>query len=70
MSLVPENSSAAAGRVTANNYDSFAEAYSADNEANLLNAYYERPAMLALAGDVADAGSWTPAASGSLSIAA
>ncbi|MFC9227744.1 class I SAM-dependent methyltransferase [Streptomyces decoyicus] len=37
----------------ANDYESFAEAYSAENENNLLNAYYERPAMLALAGDVA-----------------
>jgi SAM-dependent methyltransferase len=37
----------------ANDYDSFAEAYSAENEVNLANAYYERPAMLALAGDVA-----------------
>jgi SAM-dependent methyltransferase/predicted MFS family arabinose efflux permease len=37
----------------ANDYDSFAEAYSADNEVNLFNAYYERPATLALAGDVA-----------------
>jgi SAM-dependent methyltransferase len=36
-----------------NNYDSFAEAYTASNENNLINAYYERPAMLALAGDVA-----------------
>ncbi len=36
-----------------NDYDSFAEAYSADNENNLVNAYYARPAMLALAGDVA-----------------
>ena len=36
-----------------NNYDSFAEAYAASNENNLINAYYERPAMLALAGDVA-----------------
>jgi SAM-dependent methyltransferase len=34
-------------------YDEFAEAYSADNEGNLLNGYYERPAMLSLAGDVA-----------------
>jgi SAM-dependent methyltransferase len=34
-------------------YDSFAEAYAASNETNLLNAYYERPAMLELAGDVA-----------------
>jgi SAM-dependent methyltransferase len=36
-----------------NDYDSFAEAYAASNETNLLNAYYERPAMLAVAGDVA-----------------
>jgi SAM-dependent methyltransferase len=36
-----------------NDYDSFAQGYSAENEANLINAYYERPAMLALAGDVA-----------------
>jgi SAM-dependent methyltransferase len=36
-----------------NDYDTFAEAYSAENEASLVNAYYERPAMLALAGDVA-----------------
>ncbi|MFJ6216682.1 class I SAM-dependent methyltransferase [Streptomyces sp. NPDC092296] len=36
-----------------NDYDSFAEAYSAENETSLVNAYYERPTMLALAGDVA-----------------
>lgn len=30
----------------------FAERYSADNEANLINGYYERPAMIGLAGDV------------------
>ncbi|GHH80834.1 class I SAM-dependent methyltransferase [Streptomyces capitiformicae] len=35
-----------------NDYDSFAEAYAADTENNLVNAYYARPAMLALAGDV------------------
>ncbi|WP_432950978.1 methyltransferase domain-containing protein [Kribbella sp. CA-253562] len=34
-------------------YDDFAEAYAADNEVNLLNGHYERPAMLNLAGDVA-----------------
>ena len=36
-----------------NDYDSFAEGYTASNETSLVNAYYERPAMLALAGDVA-----------------
>ena len=36
-----------------NDYDSFAEAYAAENESNLVNACYERPVMLALAGDVA-----------------
>ena len=34
------------------NYDDFAQAYSDENESSLLNAYYERPAMLELAGDV------------------
>lgn len=33
-------------------YDEFAAEYSADNEVNLLNGHYERPAMLSLAGDV------------------
>lgn len=33
-------------------YDTFAEAYSRQNEASLLNAHYERPAMIRLAGDV------------------
>lgn len=39
--------------VTASKYDDFADAYSAENESNLFNAYYERPAMLGLLGDVA-----------------
>ena len=39
--------------MTASHYDSFAEAYSAQNETGLFNAHYERPAMLRLAGDVA-----------------
>jgi ubiquinone/menaquinone biosynthesis C-methylase UbiE len=34
-------------------YDSIAEAYSAENATSLMNAYYERPAMLDLVGDVA-----------------
>lgn len=33
-------------------YDEFADAYSADNEVNLINGHYERPAMLSLAGEV------------------
>lgn len=36
-----------------NDYDAFAAAYSVENDDSLANAYYERPAMLALAGDVA-----------------
>ncbi|MBB3674733.1 class I SAM-dependent methyltransferase [Modestobacter versicolor] len=38
--------------MTANDYDSFGAAYSAENDANLINAHYERPAMLDLLGDV------------------
>jgi ubiquinone/menaquinone biosynthesis C-methylase UbiE len=49
MSRVPEEDTPS----LANGYDSFAEAYTAENETSLLNAYYERPATLALAGDVA-----------------
>ena len=33
-------------------YDTFAAAYSRENEASLLNAYYNRPAMISLAGEV------------------
>ena len=38
--------------MTATDYDDFAAAYAAENEKNLFNAYYTRPAMLDLAGDV------------------
>lgn len=38
---------------SANDYDAFAAAYAEENDDSLANAYYERPAMLALAGDVA-----------------
>lgn len=31
-------------------YDSFAEAYSTENETSLINGFYERPAMIKLAG--------------------
>ncbi len=36
-----------------NDYDSFAEAYTTETEDNLINGYYNRPAILVLAGDVA-----------------
>ncbi|TWF76519.1 methyltransferase family protein [Pseudonocardia hierapolitana] len=39
-------------RPAANDYDNFAEAYTAETEDNLVNGYYERPAILDLAGDV------------------
>ncbi|MGV9757650.1 class I SAM-dependent methyltransferase [Streptomyces tricolor] len=49
---VPESPAPSAAPARVNDYDRFAEAYSADTENNLVNAYYARPAMLALAGDV------------------
>lgn len=45
--------SAASASAPAADYDSFAAAYSAGNETSLFNAYYERPEMIRLAGDVA-----------------
>ncbi len=50
---MPESLARSADRDHVNDYDSFAEAYAAENENSLVNAYYERPAMSALAGDVA-----------------
>jgi len=38
---------------TETNYDDFAQDYSDENESSLLNAYYERPAILQMAGDIA-----------------
>lgn len=38
--------------MSADDYDSFAEDYEAENASSLLNAYYERPAVLGLVGDV------------------
>ena len=43
----------AGGAAMPNDYDSFAEAYAAETEANLINGHYARPAILDLAGDVA-----------------
>ena len=53
MPPAPENSAPPADPAVANDYDGFAGAYSAETEANLINGYYARPAVLALAGDVA-----------------
>lgn len=39
--------------VKADHYDTFAENYARANETSVFNAYYERPAILELAGDVA-----------------
>jgi SAM-dependent methyltransferase len=36
-----------------NDYDRFAEAYTAEGDVSIVNAYYERPAILTLAGNVA-----------------
>jgi SAM-dependent methyltransferase len=52
MSRVPEEDALATAPSRANDYDSLAEGYTAENETSLMNAYYERPATLALAGDV------------------
>src|SRR2546429_7171404 len=53
MPPVPENRVRPADPPRVNDYDVLAEAYTASNETSLFNAYYERPAILTLAGDVA-----------------
>jgi SAM-dependent methyltransferase len=52
MPTVPENRVQPVHPARVNDYDSLAEAYSADTDTTIQNAYYERPAILALAGDV------------------
>ena len=52
MTPVHPSSADSADRSDDNAYDSFAEGYSAENETSLMNAYYMRPAILSLAGDV------------------
>ena len=50
---ITSSSAVAVDPPKANAYDSLAQGCTAENEANLINAYYERPAMPALSGDVA-----------------
>src|SRR6202161_2207765 len=50
--MPPVPDSSAGPLAVANDYDSFAEAYTAETEANLINGYYMRPAIVDLAGDV------------------
>ena len=52
MPTMPEDHVETAHPSRFNDYDHIAEGYSAENETSLPNAYYERPAMLELAGDV------------------
>ncbi len=52
MSPVPGNRVLPAEPPRVNDYDTLAEGYTARNDVSLFNAYYERPATLALAGDV------------------
>jgi SAM-dependent methyltransferase len=52
MATVPESGALPSDPSRANDYDSFAEAYTVESDAGIWNAYYERPAILALAGDV------------------
>ncbi|MFI9842815.1 class I SAM-dependent methyltransferase [Nonomuraea sp. NPDC051941] len=53
MPTMPEDHVETANPSALNAYDMIAEGYTAENETSLLNAYYERPAMLELAGNVA-----------------
>lgn len=53
MAPVPRDRAVPAGPARVNHYDPFVEAYAAESKTGIQNAYYERPAMLELAGDVA-----------------
>ncbi|MFD4642954.1 class I SAM-dependent methyltransferase [Lentzea sp. NPDC058436] len=50
---MPADHGSSADVALENDYDLFAEAYTAENETSLINAYYTRPAIVDLAGDVA-----------------
>jgi SAM-dependent methyltransferase len=49
---IPQSSAGSADEAVTNDYDTFGEAYAAETETSLINAYYTRPAILDLAGDV------------------
>jgi ubiquinone/menaquinone biosynthesis C-methylase UbiE len=50
---MPSVSESSAHEAVVNDYNTFGEAYTVENETSLINAYYTRPAILGLAGDVA-----------------
>ncbi|GLZ38846.1 methyltransferase domain-containing protein [Actinokineospora sp. NBRC 105648] len=50
---MPADPESRAAVAVENDYDSFAEAYTVENDTSLINAYYTRPAIVDLAGDVA-----------------
>ena len=52
VTAVPESPAGPDGRAEANDYDSFGAAYTAETEASLINAYYCRPAIVDLAGNL------------------
>lgn len=52
MPTMPQDLAGTANPSRLNDYDRIAEGYAAENETSVPNAYYERPAMLELAGDV------------------
>lgn len=52
MTPVPHERARPTDSAPVNAYDSIAEGYTAENETGLLHAYYNRPALLELAGDV------------------
>ncbi|MFD9699361.1 class I SAM-dependent methyltransferase [Lentzea sp. NPDC059081] len=49
---MPSDTGSSADVAAENDYDLFAEGYAAANETSLINAYYTRPAIVNLAGDV------------------
>lgn len=53
MGNMPADPESSADVAVENDYDSFAEAYAVENDTSLINAYYTRPAIVDLAGDVA-----------------